>query len=419
MRALTLDTSVQWTQSSIHLDSFKELAMLLRLKLVRLSLAVTVALGLTLAVGGCKKEQKPADTADKAPPPKKVEKPKTGLEAGNPVLVEAVKTVMEKCEVSDFGYLRPNKCKDNADKELRKTEKEVGVKESVMTYCLALTDENHLIQALAAAQMNLLAYSRAMRENADEKILKCLIKVLTETKKARVARPVARTATYVATALKKHEQIIKVLEDSELREVKAAGYGAMWANGRMDVFETLAKKIKEDKDVTIRVASINSFREGGRLNDEEKKQVCALIEPLMTDEELRVAGAAATRIANSCPEMRDKVLVAAEAMVKKGKFDTGYVSAVGSVHGFFGNKATNAQKRRIVTILTKVLKDAKQTDLTRSSALRKIAWVDKKIGQRLAKRYSKSDSTFIRRASEWILKSKTPATKARPPIKSR
>jgi hypothetical protein len=294
----------------------------------------------------------------------------------------------------------------------------VGVKEAVMTYCLALSDENHLIQALAAAQMNLLAYSRAMRENADEKILKCLMGVLTETKKARIARPVARTATYVATALKKHEQIMKALEDSELREVKAAGYGAMWANGRMDVFETLAKKIKDDKDVTIRVASINSFREGGRLNEEEKGQVCGLIEPLMTDDELRVAGAAATRIANSCPELRDKVLVAAEAMVKKGKFDTGYVSAVGSVHGFFGNKATSAQKRRIVTILSKVLKDSKHTDLTRSSALRKIAWVDKKMGQRLAKRYSKSDSTFIRRASEWILKSKT-STKTRPPIKSR
>jgi hypothetical protein len=53
-----------------------------------------------------------------------------------------------------------------------------------------------------------------------------------------------------------------------------------------------------------------------------------------------------------------------------------------------------------------VLKDNKFNDITRSSALRKIAWLDKKEGAKLAKKMAKSDSNFIRRAAEWVLKTK-------------
>jgi HEAT repeat protein len=354
---------------------------------------------------GCQKEK--ADETGGTPAKKVEPKPepkKQGLEAGNPELAKAIKDVIDKCEVSDFGWAR--NCKENADKELEKQQKVVGVKEALSTFCYALSDKNHLVKALAANQINRLAFSKRMKENADEKVLACLMDVLATTKVERQARPVVRAATYMATALKKETEIIKYLESTTMKQVKAAGYGSLWANGRMQVFETLAKVIKDEGDPMIRVSAINGFALGGRLEKDEAAKICELVSPLMSNEELRVASAAANRVANSCPDMKDKVLDAADELIKAGKFNTSYVSAVRNVDGFFNNKASPAQKKRAVALLVKVLKDNKFNDITRSSALRKIAWLDKKEGAKLAKKMAKSDSNFIRRAAEWVLKTK-------------
>ena len=111
-------------------------------------------------------------------------------------------------------------------------------------------------------------------------------------------------------------------------------------------------------------------------------------------------------MANSCPDLKDKVLDAAEEMIKKGKFDTSYSSAVRNVDGFFNNKATPAQKKRAIDLLIKVVEEPKFDDITRSSALRKVGWLDKEGGKKLAKKLVKSDSNFIRRAAEFVLNQK-------------
>ena len=371
-------------------------------------LSLSFVVSLSLALSGCpKKDDKPADDPKKEEPKKEEPKPEPtakGIAAGNAELAKAVQTVIDKCEVSDFGYAR--NCKEDADKGLKKQEKIVGVKEAMTTYCYALSDKNHLIQALAATQINRLAFSRRMKENADEKVLACLMGVLNETKKERVAQTVVRAATYMATALKKEADIIKYLEGTDMKGVKSAGYGSLWANGRMAVFDTLAKAIKDETDPQIRVSAINSFALGGRLAKDEVAKVCELVAPLMEVEEIRVAAAAASRVANSCPDMKDKVLDAADNMIKKGKFDMSYASAVRNVDGFFNNKATPAQKKRAVELLVKVVEDKKFSDITRSSALRKIAWLDKVVGKKMAKKMVKSDSNFIRRAAEFVMKKK-------------
>ena len=367
-------------------------------------LSISLGVALALALGGCPKQEaeQPVEPPKKEEP--KPEPAKTGLEAGNPELAKAIKTVIEKCEVSDFGFAR--NCKEDADKALKKQEGIAGVKESLNTYCYGLSDPNHLVQALAANQINRLSFSRHIKENADEKVLACMMGVLNETKKERVATTVVRAATYMATALNKDAEIIKYIEGTEQKSVKAAGYGSLWANGRMRVFDTLAKVIKEGTDEVIRVSAINGFALGDRLSKDEEAKICELVSPLMTVDDVHVAASAASRVANSCPDLKDKVLDAAEEMIKKGKFDMSYTSAVRNVDGFFNNKATPAQKKRAVDLLTKVVEDNKFNDITRSSALRKIGWLDKDGGKKLAKKLAKSDSNFIRRAAEFVLNQK-------------
>jgi hypothetical protein len=372
-------------------------------KLALLSLPLAACLSLAGAGAGCKKEAK----VEPEPEKKAAARPasaKKGITAGNPELAKAVQNVIDNCEVSDYGYAR--NCREDADKALKKQESAVGVEEALATYCYALSDKNHLIQALAATQINRLSFSKRIKESANEEILSCLMGVLSETKRERVARPVVRAATYMATALKKEEQIIKFLESTQMKAVKSSGYGALWANGRMRVFDTLAEVIKGKGDAVIRISAINGFALGGRLESQEAAKVCELVSPLMTADEVRLAAAAANRVANSCPEMKDKVLDSAEEMIKKGKFDMTYTSAVRNIDGFFKNQATPAQKKRAVSLLTTVVDDNKLTDITRSSALRKVGWLDRPAGRKLARKYEKSDSNYLRRAAAFVLKKK-------------
>ena len=73
---------------------------------------------LSLALGGCpKKDDKPAEEPKKEEPKKEEPKPepvKKGIASGNAELAKAVHTVIDKCDVSDFGYAR--NCKEDADK---------------------------------------------------------------------------------------------------------------------------------------------------------------------------------------------------------------------------------------------------------------------------------------------------------------
>lgn len=384
-------------------------------------LTATLAVALFVVVAGCKKE-KPEDElgepgaseakvgddkkgADEKGGASKGKSGGKGIDSGNPKLAKAFKAVLDSCEVSEWGYVRAKTCKDpDAEKNLRKQEKMLGLKETLTSYCAALQDENHLARALASWRISTMSYSRKMSEAADEEVFSCLLEQLPKQRKRQFARRLAKAVTYMGTALKKDEDVIKAIEAHPTKAAKQAGYAAMWANGRLRVFPTLEKVIKEGNDTDLKRAAIRSFGYGNKYNDDEAKKVCALLMPLMTNEEVKIASTAAYRVASSCKKDKESVITAAKKMIKADKFDLTYVSALRNTAGWFSNKASPKQRKDIIGVLKKVLKNKTVSPLTRASALGAIYHIDKKHGKKMAKKYKKHSERFIQREAQRILK---------------
>jgi hypothetical protein len=331
-------------------------------------------------------------------------RPPRGIDSGNPNLARAVREVMKACEVTDYGFLRG--CKGEAEKSLVEQERVVGAKEALLTYCRAMVDENHVVRTLAAARMSRLNFFKTIQEAADERGLGCLMEMVPRTKQSSLARQLIRAATLMATALEKEDRVLELLEKSNSVELKAIGVEALWANGRLRIWERLTKLLEKTKETEVRVAVINGFSSGGRLSAEEKDKVCGLLAPLVTHDELRVASNSALRVVELCPDLRDKVLDGAEAMIERKVCDLTYVSAVRSVNGFFDPRSSPTQRKRSVAIFSAILKSAEFPDLVRSAALRNLAGIEKKLAMRLAKTYAKDSTPYLRASAEEILRKK-------------
>ncbi|MBW2733202.1 MAG: hypothetical protein JRH20_12485 [Deltaproteobacteria bacterium] len=370
-------------------------------------MALMVVSLFAFALAGCKKE-KAADTKEvpKTTEPKKgTEKPAAAAgEKGNTKVLAAFKNVLDNCEVGEWGYIRRKTCKDrDAEKNLRKQEKMVGLKESLMTYCYKLADKNHLARALASYRISTMNYARRMSEAADAEVFKCLLPHFTEARKRQHVRRLAKAITFMGTALKKDDEVIKAIDGHREGTAKQAGYEALWANGRLRVFPKLEEAIK-GSDSKLAASAIKSFGFGERPNDAEKAKVCGLLIPYMLNDNLNLAASAAYRVASVCKDKKSEVIKAGLAMIKKNKFNMTYISALRTTAGWFTNKADKGQRKEIIGVLKKVLKNSTVSPLTRSTALGAIYHVDKKEGKKVAKQYKGDKERFVAKEAERILK---------------
>lgn len=341
--------------------------------------------------------RKPQDSTASAQQPAL---PKIGIERGHPALAAALRNMLKKCKVDKLGF--PRQCKDNPGKVLYDSEQKAGLKETIRTYCLALHDVTPKIKALAAIQMNRLTRATTIKDAADSTALSCLIGELRAKHPTYVSRTVAQAAGFMSTALGKESEIIQILQEIKSEVVQAMGYGALWAHGRLRVMDQLSSVLNASKSTLVRVEIINGFFLGDPLTDDERAKVCENLLPLVTaDADMLVAGAAAIRVAKTCRDARDQVLQTAESLIKKKTFTPRWVTAVRNVDGRLEkDRATEQQRKRAISILTRVLDSRQIKETVRASALRRIAALDEKAGLEIAKRHLKSDSKQIRRAAE-------------------
>jgi hypothetical protein len=206
----------------------------------------------------------------------------------------------------------------------------------------------------------------------------------------------------VATALKKEAKLVPRLQKSAIPEVREAGYGALWAIGRLRVLPLLRQRIQAGGEPDVRVAAIAGFLGGGKLAIDEVGRICSLLSPLLVDKETRVAAAAANSAARICPGLRDQMLDTVETFIKRGRLDPGHVNAVRAVDGP-AHRATAAQRQRMLKILALVADDARFSPETRGAALTKLFRVDRPMGRKLARQHLKSEDQVLRGSAERVL----------------
>lgn len=360
-------------------------------------------MAISLAVGGCARKsgtrsraerREPTSQPQSKPAPAAAEKAKARV--GDKALWAAFDAVLANCDVSEWGFVRRKSCKKPAlEEQLKRREREAGQKASLLTYCAALGGDNHLGRALASYRISSMNFAQRMAEAADRPIFDCLLKRFSKTRRSQHVRRLALAVTYMGTALKEELRVISAVEKHPMREAREASYGALWANGRLRVFSTLAKVIKKSGDPKLQVAAIKSFGYGARPTPAERTRICPLLVSYLSDGELDVASAAAYRAAALCPHQKNAVIKAAQEFIAEGKFTLSYVSALRTAAGLYREKATAQQRKAIVGVLTKVLESKTIVALTRSSALATCFDINPKIGKRLARRYLKDEAKFV------------------------
>jgi hypothetical protein len=351
-------------------------------------------LSLLAPFAACSKEQ-PAHRPDAALP-----KAARGLAAGDPQLVGSLRAVLEHCQVSSETG-RISHCPDDEDGQLRKQERALGIGVVLKTYCHGLGERDERVRALSASGLSRAAYYHSVAR--DPALLACLNGALDGLEDQRVARPLARAAAYVATAMGREKELLPILSRAELAEVKAAGYGALWANGRLRVFDALSKVIGDPGlPIPVRVAAINGFDVGGPLRPREQGPVCGLVAPLLTAESLALSASAARCAAESCPGLKDRVLDAAESLRKKGTLNPDHISAVRAVDSV-PYRASSEQRERILAFLTTVVDDERFGSATRAAALSKVGWIDRNLAVKLARKHHPTAEGALRQTVEWLL----------------
>lgn len=326
-----------------------------------------------------------------------------GLKAGDPVLAQALRAVLQGCQVSEETG-RISRCTNDEDDALRRQERVLGVRAALVTYCHGLGEGEARARALAASGLSRLAYYQALSRAGDPKLLSCLLGTLDRLDRSaaarRVARPLARASAYLATVLKREAELLPRLKRARLLEVKEAGYGALWVGGRARVLDTLSALVKSNETSdALRVAVINGFALGGPLRGEELSRVCSLVAPLLDAEPLPVASAAARCAAELCPGLRASVLQATQARAKAGQLDPGYVSAVRIVAA----ETDATQREQIVALLTAVVEDGRLANSTRAAALSKVSWIDRSLALRLARKQLPQADGALRQTALWLL----------------
>ncbi len=357
---------------------------------------LTLALACLCLVCACKQQGRRPDAS-----------PDTGGRAqapggtGDPALKRLSREALERCTVTRYGV---RSCKGDVLARLTARERVLGTGASLMTYCLAQREQDPRARALAASRIDHLARPEPLARAKGRAALDCLMSVLTQATPGDTAAALIRAAAYLATAQKQEKELLAHLQSGATGSVRSVGYGALWANGRLRLLGRLQPLLGKDKAAQLRVAVVRGFAQGRTWSAAEQKRLCALLAPLMIEEEVSVAGAAAERVASGCGDAKiGEVLVAAETMLKRGVLDLSYVNAVGAL-----NKPSlpGEQRARVTILLTRVVTGA-YPGLVRSTALRNLYRTNAEAGRLLARRHRLDNSHLVASTARRIL-NKTP-----------
>lgn len=320
-----------------------------------------------------------------------------------PELIAVLEDVRANCEVTARGEVHHGRCRvSGLLQQLRRLESAAGPRGSVATYCKALVVAKRPLRLLLSARIGKLANYSQMNQAADGQTFDCLAKALVQLEGPIIERHLARALALMGPALQRTDDVLSTIARVG-PAAKQAAYGALWANGRVDALPTLEKAILERQETTLRLASIRGFGDGPRMNAEERRQVCDLLAPVMTDEEQMVAATAAMRVAADCPQAKDAVVRAARQMLARGTVAPIYVRALSTAAEHYEHKASRPQRARIVTLLVKLLHDSHASDQTRSAALRAIYRLDRPRAERSARRLTDCGQPVLRKTAERIL----------------
>lgn len=319
---------------------------------------------------------------------------------GNTEVIKAFLNVFKQCQVSEWGSISGCKDKEAVIKQLEATERAVGIKATLMTYCYGLDAPDPLTQSFAGGRLQRSGAWSLLRKESSPEVFECLLNFLKKSKRPLLVRSAAKIAAYMAPILNKEDELLKVAQTTS--EAIETVYYELWANGRLRVFPLLEKILKETKEVLHIEMAIRGFRNGPEFTDEEKTKVCPLLLSFSSNENIRIAGPAAYHVALACINDRPKLFAPISSHLKKNTLDATLVWALRAI----GIASKPKKDRQVMALLLKALQTKKLQPHVRSEALIAIKLIDEKMALKEAKKFTKDSAPVLALTAQRIIEKK-------------
>ncbi len=222
----------------------------------------------------------------------------------------------------------------------------------------------------------------------------------------RQATQVVPSVVHAAMLTGQQQELYAVLDALPSPELRASGYSFVLRYGAFTELPKLKALIQGQEEV-VATSAVEALRRIPSPNDEQKKQVCDLLQSVASDPRPTVAGKVAAQLVNCGGAAVDALLTQAEAHLKKGEVPAAFVRAfdllclnrAGKVLG------SEAQCKRERTWLEGVTANAKVNLEARQAALLGLGlqFPDDET-EKLASKYANGDNAELKAVAQRVVR---------------
>jgi hypothetical protein len=375
---------------------------------LRTGLALVLALGFTT---GCECERKtdPEEQAEEEEGAS--EAPAANAEASKST-AERLASVAANCSVdTQTGVI--SRCKNNEKQGLVRdiNTNKLARSEAFPALVAALSpaegnDEEKQISVVASKTLEAAfrnSWGDKPQQVATKEVAKQLIDVLPKLP-ARQATQVVPSAVHAAMLTGQQQELYAVLDALPSPDLRASGYSFVLRYGSLSELTKLKTLIQGSEEV-VATSAVEALRRIPAPTEEQKQQVCELLQSLAADSRPSVAGKVAAQLVSCGGAAVDGLLTQAEAQLKNGQvpgafvraFDLLCLSRAGKVLG------TEAQCKRERAWLEAVVANTKVNMEARQAALLGLGLqFPDDATEKLAKKYASSESAELKAVGERV-----------------
>lgn len=377
----------------------------------RAGTVLLVACGL-LAGSGC--ERKKADPVEKTEA-QPVEEPKSEATPQEPKTVEErLALVAANCSVdTQTGVI--SRCKNNEKQTLvrdintGKVPRAEVLPVLVASLSPAEGDDEQKQRSVVASKTLESAFRNSWGDKPEEvatkEVAKQLIEVVPKLP-SRQAAQVVPSAVHAAMLTGQQPELYAMLDALPNVDLRAAGYSFVLRYGSLTELGKLKTLIQGPEEV-VATSAVEALRRLPSPNDEQKKQVCELLQTLSNDTRPVVAGKVATQLVNCGSAAVDALLAQADAYLKKGDVPAPFVRAFDLMCLNRGGKVigTEAQCKRQRTWLEAVVANNKVNVEARQAALLGLGLqFPDEATEKLANKHANDDKSELKSVAQRVVR---------------
>lgn len=396
---------------SVEFGTFRALAVKLGPSKATTRTGLGLVLACCVALGsGCERKPEKVEPADKGEAEEvsaaKVETPQS--------IEERVAAVSANCSVdTQTGVI--SRCKNNEKQGLVRdiNTGKLPRAEVLPVLVAALTPEEgndeQKQRSIVASKTLESAFRNSWGDKPDQVVTKDIAKKLIEVLPklpARQATQVIPSVVHAAMLTGQQQELYTMLDALPGVELRASGYAFVLRYGTLSELPKLKSLIQGQEEV-VATSAVEALRRVPSPSEEQKQQICELLQSVSTDPRPVVAGKVAAQLVNCGGAAVDALLSHGETQLKKGDLPASFVRAFDLLCLSRGGKVigTEAQCKKERSFLEAIVANTKLNAEARQAALLGLGlqFPDAET-EKLATKYANSNNTDLKAVAQRVVR---------------